>query len=1296
MADRGDRRGGRGRNRAVDPDVGLAVAPIPEPPAQAHNVMQPIYQPRQRKPPVFRGSSVEDVVNWVFRFEQVAEYNQWGPEIRLRHVGMCFEGIAEKWYCSLLARANPPVSFDEFKQELLRAFKPVNYEDHLETKLRSRVQGEQESFVDYFHDVLFMCSRIDPTMSERSKTGHLFRGLLPATVRGIYRFLNSESTTNNLFREAQVFLQGEDIASKREKPSETGSASRPILFLGGEGTRPAPVVPHNRQEVSTVTREELDQLEKRILENVTKVVERATRREVETGQGSGERRSTGFADPGTLHVFAIQRKGITQRRGVDLQQQRYLKRNQDRRPQKTNNGGRRGEFHRSRFPNAPARSVTPCICQTAFPSGSVPINVVIQGITVGVQAAVLSINGYNLLLGNDALRQLDAITICYGGDTEAMFFPASRLDPNEGERKSEVGTVISKESRTIPAYSMVTVAVKVIQDQSDVPETPRMVQPASKLLIDKRFSVGYFLIPEVDPAGVVNIQLTNFPQTGKRVLEEVGRDSPINSSKGKFLDTLNPDLSPQDRLAAELLLERFADCFAFTDRDLGHSNIVQHTIETTTNRPISQAPDKSAWREREVIQSQVDQMCRQGEIEPCSGPWVAPVVLVKKKDGSWRFCVDYRKLNAVTTRDVYPLPRIEDALSRLEGSHYFSIMDMQSGYWKVGVRPSDREKTAFVTADGLYQFRVMPFGLSNAPATFQRMVDVLLAELKWNTCLVYLDDIVIFSKTFSEHLTRLERWQGPVSRPFQIPRSQELSCPIQREGCAKFSWFDVNSCHDNWDEVVDFVVFAYNTSRRNRRGQQHSIFCMVAKPEFCDNTLHHLSTRLAVIREQAKRRLIVVQAKQKARYDKHRRSVDYAVGELVWVHYPLIKKGLVPASGKKKTPNRVHVSSLKTYYARRPTEPVTTHSSTKKRERKVNPQQSSSVTDVSDVVEVNDEGVVAKLAPNGSRSRAKLSRKRCHIGAKLQRPKYASEAELPQSEGFTSIARPLTTLTKKAIPFLSGEDQASIFNALKQASVPVLAHPNYDLPKEIFPDACAYGIGGVLAQHIEGAERPIAYASRLLTKSEVNYSITEKIVTDHQVLCWLMSKRDLAGRFAHWSLSLQEYDITIVYRSNKTHDNPDCLSRNPLPIAQELEDDRCFIVKAITSPGLSEDEDESFVEKQKPVVIGIGYFMTTAADALAAANPATAAITATEDRIDALEQGQTTIANQLTTLTAQLQVFFTNVGSAGGGSGGGAGGGTGGGAGGGTGGGTFVGVSRGGGGSGSSGAGGGGVAGGVA
>jgi hypothetical protein len=186
---------------------------------------------------------------------------------------MCFEGVAEKWYCGLMTRARPPATFDALRQELLSAFKSVNYEDHLETKLRSRVQGSEESFIDYFHDVMFMCSRIDPGMSERGKIGHLFRGLLPATVRGIYRFMTPDSTTNDLFREAQIFLQGEDITSKRETQPDTVPQTQPVLLLKEEESSTS----SSQQETSGVTKDELKQLEKRILENVTKAIEQVNR-----------------------------------------------------------------------------------------------------------------------------------------------------------------------------------------------------------------------------------------------------------------------------------------------------------------------------------------------------------------------------------------------------------------------------------------------------------------------------------------------------------------------------------------------------------------------------------------------------------------------------------------------------------------------------------------------------------------------------------------------------------------------------------------------------------------------------------------------------------------------------------------------------------------------------------------------------------------------------------------------------------------------------------------------------------
>ncbi|KZS10218.1 Uncharacterized protein APZ42_025366 [Daphnia magna] len=218
----------------------------------------------------------------------------------------------------------------------------------------------------------------------------------------------------------------------------------------------------------------------------------------------------------------------------------------------------------------------------------------------------------------------------------------------------------------------------------------------------------------------------------------------------------NKNLENEDRERTVVLLNRYLRCFAASPHELGHSNVVKHVIDTGNHLPVHQAPYASAWHERELINDQTQTMMRDNVIVPSNSAWAAPVVLVRKKDGEWLFCINYRRLNAVSTKDVYPLPRIDDAPSRMEGSRYFSILDMQAGYWQVEVDEPDRAKTPFITKDGLFEFKVMPFGLTNAPATFQRMMDVVLAGLKWNSCLVYLDDIVVFALAVTQHLERLE------------------------------------------------------------------------------------------------------------------------------------------------------------------------------------------------------------------------------------------------------------------------------------------------------------------------------------------------------------------------------------------------------------------------------------------------------------------------------------------------------------------------------------------------------------
>ncbi|GFX69071.1 retrovirus-related Pol polyprotein from transposon 297 [Trichonephila clavipes] len=176
---------------------------------------------------------------------------------------------------------------------------------------------------------------------------------------------------------------------------------------------------------------------------------------------------------------------------------------------------------------------------------------------------------------------------------------------------------------------------------------------------------------------------------------------------------------------------------------------------TGDHAPINQRAYRVSPTERRIIHEEVQKMLDEGIVQPSESPWSSPIVLVRKKDGSWRFCVDYRKLNSVTKKDVYPLPRIDDTLDCLKGAMFFSSMDLRSGYWQIEIDEADREKTAFITPEGLYEFKVMTFGLCNAPATFERMMDNLLRHFKWTMCLCYLDDIIVFSETFEDHLIRL-------------------------------------------------------------------------------------------------------------------------------------------------------------------------------------------------------------------------------------------------------------------------------------------------------------------------------------------------------------------------------------------------------------------------------------------------------------------------------------------------------------------------------------------------------------
>jgi Reverse transcriptase (RNA-dependent DNA polymerase) len=149
-------------------------------------------------------------------------------------------------------------------------------------------------------------------------------------------------------------------------------------------------------------------------------------------------------------------------------------------------------------------------------------------------------------------------------------------------------------------------------------------------------------------------------------------------------------------------------------------------------------------------------MLQQGIIEPAQSPWAANVVLVRKRSGEFRCCLDYRGLNDVTKKDAYALLHTDVCLDAMSGSQRFTTFDLRSSYHQVAVAPEDRDKTAFICREGMYRFVTMPFSLCNAGATFQRLMDMILAGISFEICLAYIDDVIVFSATLEQHLERLE------------------------------------------------------------------------------------------------------------------------------------------------------------------------------------------------------------------------------------------------------------------------------------------------------------------------------------------------------------------------------------------------------------------------------------------------------------------------------------------------------------------------------------------------------------
>ncbi|XP_053212264.1 uncharacterized protein LOC128395805 [Panonychus citri] len=653
----------------------------------------------------------EDLVDWFENYEFESDAAGWDDETKLTRLPMYLQGTARSWYACYASPSvkSRPKDYLTLKKMMVRDLCRSDYRTMLEQKIFDYRQEADQPVANYILKMKDLCRRYESEMNEKKIIRIAIRGMWPAISQHLDQF--EMETVSDLLRRANV-------AENTYKRNQ--------------------IVSNERQQLGW--QQGFNDLKKQVeligdkLSSVVNLLPKGT-------SNSSDRKSIichYCNKPGHKKYQCLSRK---------RDEERKRKENETNYPSTSGYKNPNNNWSRPKVVSMVLRN---SVLQNLFNSID-DNNLIFMKVKINdIDFSALVDTGSDVtIITREIVNRLHVSIESYQGPRTDT---ASNLPLKPSGQITLTFTLIDSHSEIIKIQSTVMVVdylpagIEILIGQDIARIASLEINCSNKTVVISRETNN----------GDDSSSDESLPDIWDSESDEEGQLTMVNVPRKEEQFNLDSGLEHIEKEKVQQLLIAHRNCFSFSGDKIGRTQMVKHQINTGDHPPIHQPPYRLSALKRELATKMIEELIDDGFVVPSNSPWASPIVMVDKKTGEKRFCVDYRRLNSVTKKDVYPLPDIQLALDCLQGAKYFTLLDLKSGYYQIAMDPFDQEKTAFITQDGLFEFVVMPFGLTCAPATFQRLMDGVISGLKYNCVLVYIDDVIIFSKTFEEHLIHLD------------------------------------------------------------------------------------------------------------------------------------------------------------------------------------------------------------------------------------------------------------------------------------------------------------------------------------------------------------------------------------------------------------------------------------------------------------------------------------------------------------------------------------------------------------